>query len=205
MIGINRQEYYRAIKWQALRKEQAKIVVKLVQAVRIRLPRLGGKKLYHLLKKELQELKNENVRKEYIKRGQYFKNIFNPSVGFMQSKMNGGWSYGFDPSEVNFNFTEANSWQYSMFAPQDISGLIELYGGAEKFESKLDELFETEMELSGRHQVDITGLIGQYAHGNEPSHHMAYLYNYIGKPWKTQEKIHQILTEQYWNGAPYGK
>jgi hypothetical protein len=117
----------------------------------------------------------------------------------MQSKMNGGWSYGFNPSEVNFNFTEANSWQYSMFAPQDIAGLIKLYGGAENFESKLDELFATEMELSGRHQVDITGLIGQYAHGNEPSHHMAYLYNYIGKPWKTQEKINQILNEQYSN------
>ncbi|MGB0888316.1 MAG: GH92 family glycosyl hydrolase, partial [Vicingaceae bacterium] len=130
---------------------------------------------------------------------QYYKNIFNPDVGFMQSKMNGGWSYGFNPSEVNFNFTEANSWQYSMFAPQDIAGLIKLYGGADNFESKLDELFATEMELSGRHQVDITGLIGQYAHGNEPSHHMAYLYNYIGKPWKTQEKINQILNEQYSN------
>jgi predicted alpha-1,2-mannosidase len=145
------------------------------------------------------ELKNDEVSAEYIKRGQYFKNIFNPQVGFMQSKMNGGWSYGFNPSEVNFNFTEANSWQYSMFAPQDIRGLINLYGGADKFENKLDELFATEMVLSGRHQVDITGLIGQYAHGNEPSHHMAYLYNYIGKPWKTQEKINQILNEQYSN------
>ena len=145
------------------------------------------------------EIKNDSVSNEYIQRGQYYKNMFNPQVGFMQSKMNGGWSYGFNPSEVNFNFTEANSWQYSMFAPQDISGLIDLYGGKEKFDSKLDELFATEMELSGRHQVDITGLIGQYAHGNEPSHHMAYLYNYIGKPWKTQEKINQILNEQYSN------
>ena len=144
-------------------------------------------------------LKQENVFNRFIKRAQYYKNIFNPEVGFMQSKMNGGWNTGFDPAEVNFNFTEANSWQYSMFAPQDISGLIKLYGGNEAFESKLDLLFSTEMELSGRHQVDITGLIGQYAHGNEPSHHMAYLYNYIGKPWKTQERIHQILNEQYSN------
>jgi len=141
----------------------------------------------------------ENVFKVFVDRAQYYKNIFNPEVGFMQSKMNGGWNNGFDPAEVNFNFTEANSWQYSMFAPQDISGLIDLYGGPEEFESKLDLLFSTEMELSGRHQVDITGLIGQYAHGNEPSHHMAYLYNYIGKPWKTQERIHQILNEQYTN------
>ena len=144
-------------------------------------------------------LKQENVFSRFIKRGQYYKNIFNPEVGFMQSKMNGGWNARFNPAEVNFNFTEANSWQYSMFAPQDISGLIQLYGGNEAFESKLDLLFSTEMELSGRHQVDITGLIGQYAHGNEPSHHMAYLYNYIGKPWKTQERIHQILNEQYSN------
>ena len=144
-------------------------------------------------------LQQENVFNRFIKRAQYYKNIFNPEVGFMQSKMNGGWNTRFDPAEVNFNFTEANSWQYSMFAPQDVSGLIELYGGNEAFESKLDLLFSTEIELSGRHQVDITGLIGQYAHGNEPSHHMAYLYNYIGKPWKTQERIHQILDEQYSN------
>ena len=134
---------------------------------------------------------------EFIKRGQYYKNIFNAGSGFMQSKMNGGWRNGFDPAEVNFNFTEANSWQYSMFVPQDIKGLVDLHGGAANFDKKLDELFTTEMELTGRHQSDITGLIGQYAHGNEPSHHMAYLYNYVGKPYKTQERIHQILNEQY--------
>ncbi|MBL4592510.1 MAG: GH92 family glycosyl hydrolase, partial [Flavobacteriales bacterium] len=139
----------------------------------------------------------EDTYVEFIKRGQYYKNIFNAESGFMQSKMNGGWRSGFDPAEVNFNFTEANSWQYSMFVPQDIGGLIDLHGDLANFEQKLDELFTTEMELSGRHQSDITGLIGQYAHGNEPSHHMAYLYNYVGKPYKTQGRIHQILTEQY--------
>ncbi|MGB0887164.1 MAG: GH92 family glycosyl hydrolase [Vicingaceae bacterium] len=140
---------------------------------------------------------NGDVYNEFIQRGQYYKNIFNKESGFMQSKMNGAWRTGFDPAEVNFNFTEANSWQYSMFVPQDIDGLIHLHGGAANFDKKLDLLFNTKMELSGRHQVDITGLIGQYAHGNEPSHHMAYLYNYVGKPYKTQERIHQILTEQY--------
>jgi predicted alpha-1,2-mannosidase len=144
-------------------------------------------------------MEENNIYEEYILRAQNYKNIFNPEVGFAQGKMNGGWTYNFNPAEVNFNFTEANSWQYSMFAPQDISGMIKQYGGVQKFEDKLDELFATEMELNGRHQVDITGLIGQYAHGNEPSHHMAYLYNYIGKPWKTQEKISQILNEQYQN------
>ena len=110
----------------------------------------------------------ENSYLEFIARGQYYKNLFNPNSGFMQPKMNGGWRSGFDPTEVNFNFTEANSWQYSMFVPQDIKGLVDLHGGAANFEKKLDELFTTEMELTGRHQSDITGLIGQYAHGNEP-------------------------------------
>lgn len=141
------------------------------------------------------------IYNEFIQRAQYYKNMFNPEVGFMQSKANGGWSVGFNPAEVNFNFTEANSWQYSMFVPQDIQGMIDLYGGNDAFETKLDQLFTTEMELAGRHQADITGLIGQYAHGNEPSHHMAYLYNSIGKAHKTQEKIHQILTEQYQNAS----
>lgn len=137
------------------------------------------------------------IYNQYIKRAQYYKNCFNPSSGFMQSKVNGGWQYGFMPAEVNFNFTEANSWQYSMFVPQDIQGLIELHGGDSNFESKLDQLFETNSTLSGRQQSDITGLIGQYAHGNEPSHHMAYLYNFVGKPYKTQQRVHQIMNEQY--------
>ena len=135
----------------------------------------------------------------YITRAQYYKNCFNPSSGFMQSKVNGSWQYGFIPSEVNFNFTEANSWQYSMFVPQDLKGLIELHGSKGAFESKLDQLFETSSDLTGREQSDITGLIGQYAHGNEPSHHMAYLYNYLGKPTKTQEKVNQIMNGQYSN------
>ncbi|MCB0402849.1 MAG: GH92 family glycosyl hydrolase [Flavobacteriales bacterium] len=139
----------------------------------------------------------DSLYKEFIGRAQYYKNIFNPETGFMQAKMNSGWSAGFNPAEVNFNFTEANSWQYSMFVPQDIQGLIALHGGSSQLEQKLDELFTTEMELAGREQADITGLIGQYAHGNEPSHHMAYLYNYVGAPYKTQERVHQILTEQY--------
>ncbi|MFK5959371.1 MAG: GH92 family glycosyl hydrolase [Lutibacter sp.] len=140
---------------------------------------------------------------KFMQRAQSYKNIFDPTSNFMRAHLNGGWFKPFDPSEVNFNYTEANSWQYSLFAPQDISGLIHLFGGNDKFEQKLDDLFTTNSETTGRHQADITGLIGQYAHGNEPSHHMAYLYNFIGKPWKTQERIKQIIDEQYWN-APDG-
>lgn len=144
-----------------------------------------------------------DVYTEFMQRAQSYKNIFDPTSTFMRARINGGWFKPFDPSEVNFNYTEANSWQYSLFAPQDVTGLINLLGGEESFEQRLDDLFTTNSETTGRHQADITGLIGQYAHGNEPSHHMAYLYNYIGKPWKTQERVKQIIDEQYWN-APDG-
>jgi predicted alpha-1,2-mannosidase len=135
----------------------------------------------------------------FMKRSQNWKNIFDKETGFMRPKKNGGWDKPFDPREVNNNFTEGNSWQYSFFVPQDISGMIEAYGGPAKFEAKLDEMFNSESKTTGREQVDVTGLIGQYAQGNEPSHHMAYLYNYIGKPEKTKEKIHYILNEFYKN------
>ena len=133
----------------------------------------------------------------YIKRAQYYKNIFDPETGFVRPKKNGGWFSPFEPREVNNNFTEANSWQYTFFVPQDISGLAELMGGTAKLEEKLDELFTTTSITTGRCQPDIAGLIGQYAHGNEPSHHMAYLYDYVGKPWKTQKRVHRILTQLY--------
>ena len=135
----------------------------------------------------------------YIKRAQAYKNVYDKKTGFMRPRKNGNWLSPFEPREVNNHYTEANSWQYSFFVPQDITGLINLMGGEKQFEQKLDDLFSAKSETEGRTQADITGLIGQYAHGNEPSHHMAYLYNYVGKPNKTQEKIYQILTEFYKN------
>ena len=135
----------------------------------------------------------------YNKRAQAYKNVFDNKSGFMRPRKNGNWLSPFEPREVNNHYTEANSWQYTFFVPQDITGLISLMGGEKKFESKLDELFNESNVTLGRQQVDITGLIGQYAHGNEPSHHMCYLYNYIGKPYKTQEKIYQVLNTFYKN------
>jgi hypothetical protein len=143
-----------------------------------------------------------NKKEEYqyfMKRSQNWKNIFDWETSFMRPKKNGGWDKPFDPREVNNNFTEGNSWQYSFFVPQDIYGMIEAYGGKEKFEAKLDEMFNSESKTTGREQVDVTGLIGQYAHGNEPSHHMAYLYNYVGNPEKTNEKVKYILDNFYTN------
>lgn len=133
----------------------------------------------------------------FYERGQFYKNLYDPGTGFMRAKMNNNWFGPFRPDEVNYNYTEANAWQYSLFAPQDIEGHIDLMGGDTAYEKYLDDLFEAESETSGREQADITGLIGQYAHGNEPSHHMAYLYNYVGKPWKTQARVRQIMEEQY--------
>ncbi len=142
---------------------------------------------------------NEKDYDLYIKRAQYYKNLYNPESEFFQGRYNNTWFAPFDPYEVNFNYTEANAWQYSMYVPQDVSGHINLMGGIQTYEKHLDQLFTARQETSGRQQADITGLIGQYAHGNEPSHHMAYLYNYIGKPYKTQERVHQIMTKLYTN------
>ena len=137
--------------------------------------------------------------KTYIQRAQYYKNVYDPETNFMRGRFRNTWFAPFDPYEVNFNYTEANAWQYSFYVPQDISGFIKLLDGKDKLEAQLDELFSAKTETSGRDQSDISGLIGQYAHGNEPSHHMAYLYNFVNKPHKTQEKVHQILTELYTN------
>lgn len=137
--------------------------------------------------------------KIYTERAQFYKNIFDPETLFMRGRFRNTWFAPFDPYEVNFNYTEANSWQYSFYVPQDISGFVDLLGGKQVLENQLDKLFTANNETSGRSQADITGLIGQYAHGNEPSHHMAYLYNFVNKPHKTQEKVRQILTELYTN------
>ncbi|MHC4939086.1 MAG: GH92 family glycosyl hydrolase [Planctomycetota bacterium] len=133
----------------------------------------------------------------YLRRAQSYKNVFDPSTGFMRAKRNHVWVGPFQPREVNTHFTEANSWQYSLFVPHDVDGLMELLGGPKELERWLDSLFTAPTETTGREQSDITGLIGQYAHGNEPSHHMAYLYCFAGKPAKTQQRVRQIVDDLY--------
>jgi len=139
----------------------------------------------------------------FTERAQSYKNIFNPENGFHAPKSNGTFLSPFDPREVNFNYTEANGWQYNFFIPQDVSGYINLLGGEKVFAAKLDSMFEADSKTTGRDQSDITGLIGQYAHGNEPSHHMAYLYAWTSQPWKTQLYCDSILQNLYFN-APDG-
>ena len=148
---------------------------------------------------ELHKFTNTSLSSYQNYSGENWKNLFNPNNGFIQPRSNGGWLKPFNPKEVNNHYTEANAWQYNFFVPQDVKGLIEVYGGKANFEAKLDEMFSTSSKTDGREQADITGLIGQYAHGNEPSHHMAYLYNFIGKPEKTEQKVIQIINEMYSN------
>ncbi len=136
----------------------------------------------------------------YSERAQQYKNLFDPSTGFMRPRVNGAFAEPFDPSEVNAHFTEANSWQYSFYVPQDVEGLMALMGGPGAFEAKLDSLFAASPRATGREQPDITGLIGQYAHGNEPSHHVAYLYAYAGRRWKTEERVREIMETLYGEG-----
>lgn len=136
---------------------------------------------------------------EYIQRAQYWKNVQNKDNGFMQARTNGDWYKPFDPTDVNKNYVEGNAWHYTFLVPQDVNGLMNRMGGNDIFTAKLDELFTTTAPLTGKNTLDITGLIGQYAHGNEPSHHMAYLFNFTNEPDKTQFYINRILTTQYSN------
>ena len=146
--------------------------------------------------KTAKTLKMDSIYREYMGRAQSWKSLMDED-GFMHARRNGGFLTPFDPTEVNNNFTEANSWQYSSYVPHDVSGWIDMLGGKAHAERFLDGLFEGSSDMSGREQADITGLIGQYAHGNEPSHHAAYLYAYLGKPEKTNALVNKILTELY--------
>lgn len=139
----------------------------------------------------------------FSKRGKAFENLFDTSIGFMRGKDSKGvFRPDFDPyNAVNAtsDFIEGNSWQYTWFVPQDIPALINGMGGKAGFVSKLDTLFSVSSKLDENTPMDVSGLIGQYAHGNEPSHHVAYLFNYGDAPWKTQERVHQIMTTLYSN------
>ncbi len=137
------------------------------------------------------------IANEFYLRAQAYKNLYNPTNQFFQGRRNGGFMQSFDPTQVNFTLTEANTWQYNFFVPQDINTHIDLMGGPEAYGKKLDGLFTASSKLTGREQVDITGLIGQYAHGNEPSHNTVYMYNYIGQPTKTQKYVKQVMDEFY--------
>ena len=151
----------------------------------------------YCIAKTAKKLGKMDVYREYIERSQYYKNLFNPQNRFIQPKENGRFLPNFDPKQIDINYTEGNGWHYTFYVPQDVNTLIDLMGGDSGFEAKLDECFLSKETTTGRNQADVTGLIGQYAHGNEPSQHTAYLYNYVGKAYKTQELVRKILKTLY--------
>jgi predicted alpha-1,2-mannosidase len=144
----------------------------------------------------------------FNRRATFYRNLFDPSSGLMRGKNSDGtWVTPFDTliyshaGDAGGDYTEANAWQYTWHVQQNPDDLIHLMGGDKKFVEKLDRLFSLPPIVNGANTVDITGLIGQYVHGNEPCHHIAYLYSYAGMPWKTQERVHQITTTLYNNTA----
>lgn len=145
----------------------------------------------------------------FLKRSEAYKHLFDPATGFMRGKSSTGeWNPKFDPKHSNHrehtDYTEGNAWQHSWFVLHQPAQLINLHGGNEKFSKMLTQLFTESSEITGDFiSADITGLIGQYAHGNEPSHHIAYLFNKAGKPWLTQYWVNEILKTQY-NTTPNG-
>jgi predicted alpha-1,2-mannosidase len=132
----------------------------------------------------------------FIKRAQNYKNLLDTTTGFMRARQK-TFEKKFDPYAITLRYTEGNAWQYSFYVPQDLSGQMKMLGGKEHLAIFLDSLFNTSSVLHGRKQPDVSGLVGQYAHGNEPSHQIAYEYDYAGQPWKTQSRIRFIMKNLY--------
>lgn len=150
-------------------------------------------------------LGNDSVKTLFDQRGKNYKNYYEPVSGFMRGKLSdGSWREPFNPRGSNHrgdDYCEGTAWQWLWFVPHDVEGLAALMGGDSAFEAKLDSLFTADSRLEGEFtSSDISGLIGQYAHGNEPSHHILHLYNYIGRPEKTQALVDRVFKEQYFNG-----
>jgi predicted alpha-1,2-mannosidase len=142
-----------------------------------------------------------DIARQFDERAKNWRNVFDPKTGFIRArKSDGQFREPFDPAKAGYygDYTEGNAWQYTWYVPQDTAGLIHAMGGNKRFVAKLDTLFDSKVDPKQFAGVeDITGLIGYYAHGNEPSHHIGYLYVYAGQPWKTQERLKQIVTSQY--------
>lgn len=154
-----------------------------------------------------QALENSDDQKYFENRASFYRNLFDPQTGLMRAKdSKGNWRTPFDAFDLSHasssggDYTEGNAWQYTWHVQHDPQGLIGLIGGNDRFTARLDSLFSFSDDVKGKGLVvDVTGLIGQYAHGNEPSHHVAYLYALAGKPWRTQELVNEICRTQYQN------
>ena len=157
-----------------------------------------------LIAQMMKEHNRKDLYDKYMELSRNYRNYFDPETKLMRGRLSdGSWITPFDPASVQrpSNYVEGNAWQWAWFVPQDVEGLMELVGGQKSFEAHLDTLFTTSSELTGdpNAATDVTGMIGQYAHGNEPSHHIPYLYNYAGAPRKTQALVDHILRTLYHN------
>ena len=157
-----------------------------------------------LIAQMMKEHNRKDLYDKYMELSRNYRNYFDPETKLMRGRLSdGSWITPFDPASVQrpSNYVEGNAWQWAWFVPQDVEGLMELVGGQKSFEAHLDTLFTTSSELTGdpNAAADVTGMIGQYAHGNEPSHHIPYLYNYAGAPHKTQALVDHILRTLYHN------
>ena len=157
-----------------------------------------------LIAQMMKEHNRKDFYDKYMELSRNYRNYFDPETKLMRGRLSdGSWITSFDPASVQrpSNYVEGNAWQWAWFVPQDVEGLMELVGGQKYFEAHLDTLFTTSSELTGdpNAAADVTGMIGQYAHGNEPSHHIPYLYNYAGAPRKTQALVDHILRTLYHN------
>ncbi|MGX5732540.1 GH92 family glycosyl hydrolase [Pseudoxanthomonas beigongshangi] len=143
----------------------------------------------------------KDVATEFSRRAGNWKHAFDPATGFMRArKRDGAFREPFDPAASGYgtDYTEGNAWQYSWYVPQDVAGLARAHGGEDKLLARLDAVFDAKVDPKVfAHMEDITGLIGWYAHGNEPSHHVAYLYAHAGQPWRTQARLGAIMASQY--------
>lgn len=143
----------------------------------------------------------QDIARRFDTRARNWRNVFDPATGFLRARRSDGtFREPFDPAASGYgsDYTEGNAWQYSWYVPHDIAGLVAAHGGGDAFAARLDQVFDADVDPKlFAHMEDITGLIGWYAHGNEPSHHVAYLYDYAGRPWRTQERLTRIMATRY--------
>jgi len=150
------------------------------------------------------EIDNEKIYKEFIARSESYNNVYDADIGFMRPKLSDGtWKQDFNTlSTHGQGFIEGNAWNYSLYVPHQAEKMIELMGGKEKFASHLDSLFTMHIDdkhFAGTEDITRDGIIGNYVHGNEPGHHIPYLYNWTNQPWKTQERVRMIMETMYSN------
>lgn len=158
----------------------------------------------YCIAKMAEKMGKKEIADEFFKRSQNYHNVYNPATSFMQPRdEKGNFAANFSPDDYTEDICESNGWQYFWSVPQDLDGLIGLVGSKERFAEKLDSMFTYVPKSDEELPIFSTGMIGQYAHGNEPSHHVIYLYNKVGQPWKTQKYVAQVLHDLYLN-APDG-